>query len=135
MKEAAYNEVVAAAFDAMKNAYAPYSNYHVGACVLLRDGTLLKGVNVENASYGLTNCAERSALFAAYSLGARKEDIVALAIVSDGKRLVTPCGACRQVMVELLEAHTPIIVSNGIVQKVTCIAELLPMAFTMEDVL
>ncbi|MBN2849164.1 MAG: cytidine deaminase, partial [Erysipelotrichaceae bacterium] len=63
------------AFSAMKNAYAPYSNYHVGACVLTKDGATFLGANIENASFGATNCGERSAIFAAYSNGYRKEDI------------------------------------------------------------
>lgn len=130
-----YEDILNVAFDAMKKAYAPYSNYHVGACVKTKDGKLIPGVNIENASYGLTNCAERSAVFATYSLGYRKSDIEALAIVSDGKLLAAPCGACRQVLVELLERTTPIILSNGKDSKITNIDELLPMSFTSEDVL
>ncbi|MCR0264478.1 cytidine deaminase [[Clostridium] innocuum] len=130
-----YQEILDVAFDAMKHAYAPYSRYHVGACVKTKDGKLIPGVNIENASYGLTNCAERSAVFAAYSLGYRKEDIEAIAIVSDGEKLAAPCGACRQVLVELLQQNTPIILSNGRESKLTNIAELLPMSFTSEDVL
>lgn len=130
-----YKEILDQAFEAMGHAYAPYSNYHVGACVKLKDGKLVPGVNIENASYGLTNCAERSALFATYSMGYRKEDIEAIAIVSDGDLLAAPCGACRQVMVELLKADTPIVLSNKKEYKVMTIAELLPMSFTSEDVL
>ncbi|EFP62363.1 cytidine deaminase [Erysipelotrichaceae bacterium AF15-26LB] len=130
-----YQEILDVAFDAMKHAYAPYSRYHVGACVKTKDGKLIPGVNIENASFGLTNCAERSAVFAAYSLGYRKEDIEAIAIVSDGEKLAAPCGACRQVLVELLQQNTPIILSNGRESKLTNIAELLPMSFTSEDVL
>lgn len=130
-----YREILDQAFEAMGHAYAPYSNYHVGACVKLKDGKLVPGVNIENASYGLTNCAERSALFATYSMGYRKEDIEAIAIVSDGDLLAAPCGACRQVMVELLKTDTPIVLSNKKEYKVMTIAELLPMSFTSEDVL
>lgn len=130
-----YKEILDQAFEAMGHAYAPYSNYHVGACVKLKDGKLVPGVNIENASYGLTNCAERSALFATYSMGYRKEDIEAIAIVSDGDLLAAPCGACRQVMVELLKTDTPIVLSNKKEYKVMTIAELLPMSFTSEDVL
>ena len=130
-----YQEILDVAFDAMKHAYAPYSRYHVGACVKTKDGKLIPGVNIENASFGLTNCAERSAVFAAYSLGYRKEDIEAIAMVSDGEKLAAPCGACRQVLVELLQQNTPIILSNGRESKLTNIAELLPMSFTSEDVL
>ena len=70
-----YENLVKEAFEAMKSAYAPYSNYHVGACVLCKDGRTFRGVNIENASYGATNCAERSAVFAAYSYGYRKNEI------------------------------------------------------------
>jgi cytidine deaminase len=123
------------AFQAMKNAYAPYSNYHVGACALMKDGTLFLGANIENASYGATNCGERSALFAAYSNGYRKADIVALAIVSDGERIAAPCGICRQVLSELLNDDCPIFLSNGKETVEKTIEELLPMRFTQEDVL
>ena len=126
-------ELVKKAFEAMDNAYAPYSNYHVGACVLCKDGTTFLGANIENASYGATNCGERSAVFAAYSNGYRKKDIEALAIVSDGKKVGTPCGICRQVLSELLEPDTPIILSNGIETRETNIGDLLPDSFGVED--
>lgn len=129
------DELVNEAFKAMENAYAPYSNYHVGAAVLTADGTVFWGANVENASYGATNCAERSAVFAAYSRGYRKETIQALAIVSDGDKLAGPCGICRQVLSELLEQDTPIYLSNHKENMDTCIRELLPMQFGMEDVI
>ena len=128
-----YQNILERAFKAMENAYSPYSNYCVGACVLTKDNKYFIGANIENASYGLTNCAERNAIFQAYSNGYRKEDIQAIAIVSDGKTLATPCGACRQVLVELLEKYTPIVLSNHKVEKVTNIEELLPMSFTEED--
>lgn len=121
------------AFMAMANAYAPYSNYHVGACVLTKDNQFFVGANVENASYGATNCGERSAIFAAYSHGYRKEDILAIAIVSDGDKLAGPCGICRQVLSELLMGDTPIILSNKKDYLETSIDELLPMQFTSED--
>jgi cytidine deaminase len=127
------NELIAHAFAAMKNAYAPYSKYHVGACVLCSDGNYFYGANVENASYGLTNCGERSALFAAYSKGYRKDDIIALAIVSDGDTLAAPCGACRQVINELMHRNCPIYLSNGKESMTTSISELLPMAFGQQD--
>jgi len=131
MKE--YQDILDRAFKAMENAYAPYSNYHVGACILTKDNKYFIGANIENASYGLTNCAERNAIFQAYSKGYRKEDIEAIAIVSEGKTLATPCGACRQVLVELLEKHTPIVLSNHKTEKITNIQELLPMSFTEGD--
>ncbi|MFV0254522.1 MAG: cytidine deaminase [Erysipelotrichaceae bacterium] len=126
-------ELIEVAFEAMKNAYAPYSKFHVGAAVLLKDGKVLPGVNVENASYGLTNCGERTAIFSAYALGYRKEDIEALAIVCDGEKIASPCGACRQVLVELLLPDTPIYLANKKSFKETTIAALLPDAFLAED--
>lgn len=117
----------------MENAYAPYSNYHVGACALCKDGTLFYGANIENASYGGTNCAERSAVFAAYSRGYRKDDIEALAIVSDGKRIGYPCGICRQVLSELLNQKMPIVLSNRQETLVTDMEELFPFQFSSED--
>lgn len=126
-------ELVKEAFKAMKNAYAPYSKYHVGACVLCKDGKTFYGANIENASYGATNCGERSAVFAAYSYGYRKDDIEMIAIVSDGKRLGSCCGICRQVLSELLNKDTPIILSNGIETRETTTVEMLPDSFGIED--
>lgn len=126
-------EILKHAFKAMDNAYAPYSNYHVGACVSCKDGSYFYGANIENASYGATNCGERSAVFAAYSNGYRKDDIEALAIVTDGGRVGAPCGVCRQVLSELLNQDTPIILSNGKEVVIKTIAELLPMQFNAED--
>lgn len=123
------------AFEAMENAYAPYSNYKVGACVLTKDGAYIKGCNIENASYGATNCAERTAIFATYANGYRKEDVVALAIVSNGDRIAAPCGICRQVLSELIDLDTPIYLSNKLDEKTVTIRELLPMNFEMKDVI
>lgn len=126
-------KILKEAFEAMDNAYAPYSNYHVGACLLCKDGRTFKGANIENASYGATNCGERTAIFAAYANGYRKEDIEAIAIVTDGGRIGAPCGICRQVMCELLEPNTPIILSNGHDEVITNITELLPFQFNGDD--
>jgi cytidine deaminase len=87
--------------EAQQNAYAPYSKFRVGAAVLLENGEIFTGCNVENASYGLTNCAERSAIFAAVSrLGGANVKIRALAVVNDRDMPCSPCGACRQVIAE-----------------------------------
>ena len=128
-------ELIQKAFEAMENSYAPYSNYHVGAAVLTADGRVFKGTNIENASYGATNCAERSALFAAYSEGVRKDDIIAVAIVSDGDRVCAPCGICRQVFCELVGQDVPIYLSNGDQEADMTIRRLLPMQFVLEDVI
>lgn len=127
-----YKDILDKAYKAMDNAYAPYSNFHVGACVKTKDGKYFIGANVENASYGLTNCAERNAIFQTYSQGYRQDDIEALAIVGQGNTLITPCGACRQVLVELLKRDTPIVLGTGEKVLVTNIEELMPMAFTNE---
>ena len=125
--------IIDLAFKAMDNAYAPYSNYHVGACVLTKNQETFLGANIENASFGATNCGERSAIFAAYSNGARKEDIEAIAIVTDGDKLAGPCGICRQVFSELISQDTPIYLSNGKESAVMTIKELLPFNFSNED--
>ena len=102
----------------------------MGAAVLTRSGKVYGGCNIENASYGITNCAERTAIFRAVSEGER--EIVALAIVADSKRPVPPCGACRQVIAEFKIPH--IILANLVdqIQTATC-EELLPGAFSDED--
>lgn len=129
-----YKDILDRAFEVMEKAYAPYSKYHVGACVKTKDGKYHVGANIENASYGLTNCAERSALFHVYSLGYRQEDIESMALVTRGNTLGSPCGACRQVMVELLKKDTPIVIANtDLKAMVTTIAGLLPYSFTSED--
>lgn len=127
-----YKDILDKAYEAMDNAYAPYSNFHVGACVKTKDGKYFIGANIENASYGLTNCAERNAIFQTYSQGYRQGDVEALAIVGQGNTLITPCGACRQVLVELLKRDTPIVLGTGEKVLVTNIEELMPMAFTNE---
>ncbi|KXG77533.1 Cytidine deaminase [Fervidicola ferrireducens] len=118
------------AVKAMENAYAPYSGFKVGACVLTSDGTEFTGCNIENASFGLTVCAERVALFKAYSEG--KRDIIALAVAADVDEPVSPCGACRQVMMEL-SPDALVILSNRDGSKVmrTGPGELLPYGFKL----
>lgn len=123
-------KIIDQAFLALTHAYAPYSHFQVGACVYTKDDQYILGANIENASYGLTNCGERSALFTAYSMGYRKDDIVAIAIVTDSDTITSPCGACRQVLVELVNEDTPIILSNKKQTIRTTIKALLPMSFT-----
>lgn len=103
-----YGDLYAAASSIAEKAYAPYSRFRVGAALLAADGTVVTGVNVENRSYGLTNCAERSAVYAAVSAGMR--DFVAIAIATpDSDYPVSPCGACRQVLSEFMKADSPVI--------------------------
>ena len=105
-------KLIEVAIEARNNAYAPYSKFKVGAAILLKNGQYIKGCNVENASYGLCNCAERTALFKLISDGYNKDDVVAMVIVGDTKNPISPCGACRQVMAELLNPKTPVILAN-----------------------
>lgn len=124
------NNLVKEAIKARESAYIPYSKFGVGAAILLNDGTIIHGANIENISYGLSNCAERSALFSTYSQGFNKDDIKAMAIVGDTKAPISPCGACRQVMDELLGEDVPIYLANlqGDVKEVR-IKDLLPYSF------
>ena len=121
------------AFAVQKNAYAPYSHYHVGASFLCKDGTIFNGANIENASFGATSCAEQNAIRAAYSAGYRQDDIIACAIVTDGPILAGPCGICRQVLSELMHSNVPIYLSNGKEEKTTNMNELMPLQFGKKD--
>lgn len=111
--------------------YSPYSKFAVGAVVVAADGSLYRGANIENASYPLTMCAERNAIYQAYLAGHGKEELVLLALVAESPYIVSPCGACRQVMSELLNPETPVYLftTAGQLEKTT-VAALLPLAFT-----
>lgn len=127
-------ELLNKAMDARNNAYAPYSNFKVGAAILLKNGTFILGCNVENASYGLSNCAERTALFSLIAKGYNKNDIVAMSIVGDTKMPISPCGACRQVMIELLPSKCPIVLGNLKNDiKELVVEDLLPYSFDDGD--
>ncbi len=119
---------------AYDNAYAKYSNFQVGAVVVLKNEKYVIGSNVENASYGLANCAERSALFAAYSQGYRKDDILELVVIANTDKPVSPCGACRQVISELMNQDAIVTMTNlkGDI-KTVAVKELLPFVFTEGD--
>ncbi len=123
------SKVIDAARDARKNAYAIYSNFHVGAAVETSNGKIFRGCNVENASYGLTICAERSALFSAIAAG--EKEFTHLVVVTENG--VSPCGACRQVIWELC-GDIPITLVDGTgACKETSTSKLLPHAFGQED--
>lgn len=122
--------LIDAAIEARNHAYTPYSKFKVGAAILLKNGTYIKGCNVENVSYGLCNCAERTALFKLVSDGFAKDDVEAMSIVANTDLPVSPCGACRQVMAELLHKDTPVVLATTDKKfKDTTVAELLPYAF------
>jgi cytidine deaminase len=103
-----YRELYARALEVASRAYAPYSRFRVGAALLAEDGTVITGVNVENRSFGLTNCAERSAIYAAVSEGRRRFSAIAIA-TPDSDYPVSPCGACRQVLSEFMGPEVPVI--------------------------
>ena len=119
---------------AREKAYVPYSRFQVGAALQTSDGTIYHGCNVENASFGLTNCAERTAFFRAIADGHRPGEFVALAVVGDTRGPIAPCGACRQVIIELGGSQLPVILGNlaGDVLPTTAGA-LLPGAFDTQD--
>lgn len=127
-----FNDLLALARSARAMAYAPYSRFLVGAVVQTRDGRQFSGCNVENASYGLCLCAERTALFSAVAAGCRPGDFAALAVIADTPDPVSPCGACRQVMAELCDADMPVLLANlGGATQQTSVAALLPGSFKL----
>jgi cytidine deaminase len=120
-----------AARKAMKHAYAPYSHFKVGAALSTSKGKLFSGCNVENSSYGLTNCAERTAIFSAIAESGPKLNIHAIAIVNDQEVPCSPCGACRQVIYEFGPDSTVIFQSSK-GWKESHITELLPEGFSLK---
>jgi cytidine deaminase len=130
MNEDTWNSLMERAIDVRQHAHAPYSRYAVGAALLAADGSVYEAVNVENASYGLTICAERAAVFAAVAAGQTR--FKALAIVCSGGQ--PPCGACRQVLAEFCDDLPIVLVdadrAGG--QRETSLAELLPHRFGRE---
>lgn len=123
-----------AARQASRSAYAPYSNFPVGAALLVEDGDIYVGCNVENASFGLTNCAERSALYTAVADGRGRGDFAALLIYTPGQAIHPPCGACRQVLCEFLTPDTFIYSSCDSGETIAwTMDELLPDSFVMPE--
>lgn len=122
-------ELLAAARAARDAAYAPYSRFAVGAAVRAADGRTFTGTNVENASYGLSMCAERSAVFAAVAAGARA--LTALAVAGPDDAAAAPCGACRQVLAEFATADLPVVYTAPGAPVETTLGALLPAAFAL----
>lgn len=123
-------KLIESAIEAREKAYAPYSNFKVGAALLTKSGKIYQGCNIENSSYGLSNCAERTAIFKAVSQG--ELEFEALAIAGDTPGPIAPCGACRQVIAEF---NIPVIIManlKGDIRKVT-LSELLPFSFSPAD--
>ena len=126
------NMLVEKAIEARSKAYVPYSKFQVGAAIVTNNDDVYLGCNIENASYGLTNCAERTAIFKAVSEGAT--EIKAIAVVGDTEGPISPCGACRQVIAEFSTDDTKIYLANlnGDVKETT-ISEILPGYFSSKD--
>ncbi|MDR2867115.1 MAG: cytidine deaminase [Acholeplasmatales bacterium] len=125
-------ELIKVAIDNMAKAYTPYSHFNVSAVIVLKNGQLIKGVNVENASYGLSICAERVAMFNLVAAGIAKSEVQTLVVVGATKGVISPCGACRQVMSELLPAHTKVILANTNYEyREYKISDLLPYSFDL----
>ncbi len=118
--------------DAAAHAYAPYSKFYVGAALLFDDGSVYTGCNVENASYGLTSCAERNALFRAISERGAAPRIQAIAVVNRNGAAGPPCGACRQVMSEFVTADAVVSFPGAEGPETRSFAELFPWSFALE---
>lgn len=125
-------ELIKQALKAKENSYSPYSHYKVGAALLTKSGKVYLGTNVENCGYSPSNCAERSAIFSAISNGEREFE--KLAVVGSSDEIAYPCGICRQVIVELLPDAKLICAKDENVYDVLTIKDLLPYAFTPNDV-
>ncbi|WP_102274525.1 cytidine deaminase [Cytobacillus massiliigabonensis] len=125
-------KLIEEAIAARDKAYVPYSKFKVGAALLTEDGKIYHGCNIENAAYSMCNCAERTAIFKAYSEGDR--EFTAMAVVADTDRPCSPCGACRQVIAELCPKDMKVYLTNlkGDIQEIS-IDGLLPGAFSSED--
>ena len=129
-----YKKLIAEARAARELAYVPYSRFKVGAALETKDGRVFRGCNVENASYGLCNCAERTAFFSAIAHGYVPGDFAALAVIGDTDGPIAPCGACRQVILELGGNDLAVVLANlkGDVMETTAAAQL-PTAFGGRD--
>ena len=129
-----YEKLINEARTARALAYTPYSNFQVGAALECKDGRVFHGCNVENASYGLCNCAERTAFFSAIAHGYKPGDFSAIAVIGETDGPIAPCGACRQVMLELGGNEFAVVLTNlkGDIFETTA-AEQLPNAFGGRD--
>jgi len=128
-------ELVQMAKAILVNSYSPYSNFPVGAAILCKDGAVITGVNVENASFGGTICAERSAVFTAVGKGYKKGDFLAIAVAGKTKSFLPPCCLCRQIMVEFFEPELPVYLTNeaGDIAEYA-LGDLVPLSFTTLEV-
>ncbi len=123
-------DLIKQAIKATKSAYCPYSKFKVGAAILTKNNKVYLGANIENVAYSVSLCAERVALSHAHMSGVKKNDIVAIAIVANLPETVSPCGECRQVMLEMMNRDTPVYLGNlkGLIKETT-VGKLLPHGF------
>lgn len=126
-------ELIGNAMAAMKNSYSPYSGFCVGAALLTKKGKVYTGCNIENSSYSVTNCAERTAIHSAISKGEREFAAIAIVGGKNGRveNYCPPCGACRQVLAEFCRKDFKIYLYNGVEIKVYTLDELLPQSFDL----
>ncbi|NSJ26122.1 cytidine deaminase [Blautia glucerasea] len=134
-----FQELICKALEARQKAYAPYSGFMVGAALLCKDGRIFTGCNIENASYGATNCAERTAFFKAVSEGYREFTAIAIAggrRESQSLEYCAPCGICRQVMSEFCDPDTFLVILPRSEEdyKSYTLGQLLPLGFTSADI-
>ena len=127
-----YEKLIDEARAARELAYTPYSRFKVGAALETKDGRVFRGCNVENASYGLCNCAERTAFFTAIAAGVPVDGFARLAVIGDTPGPISPCGACRQVMFELGGPQLPVLLTNlAGARRETTAGDLLPDGFRL----
>lgn len=127
-KQTVVIDLIRTAIEASKNAYVPYSHFPIGAALKTKSGKIYQGCNIENASFGLTNCGERTAIFKAISEGYR--DLEEIAIYGETQKPISPCGACRQVMSEFFEPSAKVtLIAKGGKTVVMTVEELLPYSF------
>lgn len=130
-EDAALDELMEQARRAAQNAYAPYSGFRVGAALQLANGEIVTGTNVENVSYGLTLCAERTAMVAAVARFGPRTRVTAVAVTNLNGAASPPCGACRQVLAEFMGPDAPVVFQTTTGTRVMPFGELLPLAFEM----
>ena len=124
-------ELIKLAIENKKNSYSPYSNFRVSSVVLTKKGNIYKGVNIENAAYSVTLCAERSALSSAISAGDREIDTI---VITGDSTMTYPCGVCRQFMAEFLDSESKIVIANSIENyKIYGLEDILPYNFSKKD--
>lgn len=134
-----YDDLIKTAIEMTKKSYAPYSHFHVGAALLDKNGKVWTGCNIENAAYGPSNCAERTAVFKAVSEGCKEFSAIAIMGGMEDengnvkiKDFCSPCGVCRQVLAEFCDKDFKIILANGKgEQKICTLGELLPLSFSL----